>query len=64
MAFKIVDLMVDLLPQGEARFAGEGGGCTGASCRAAGTKEGPRERRPVAASELALLRDQLRLLQA
>lgn len=62
MAFKIEDLMLDVLPEGEADFAREG--CTGASCREAGTKDGPNRPGPSAMDELAALRDQLRLLQA
>jgi hypothetical protein len=66
MAFHIVDLMVDVLPEGESAFAmgGDNDGCTGTSCRAAGTKAGTGVRRPRPAAELDLLRDQLRLSMA
>lgn len=63
MAFKIVDLMVDVLPADEVAFSAPG--CTASTCRAAATKEGPAVRRPGRprpgqALELAVLRDQLR----
>jgi hypothetical protein len=62
MAFRIVDLMVDLLPESEASFSAP---CTAPTCRAAGTKEGPGVRRPgrprpALAEELSALRSQLR----